>query len=72
MHNIKMRLLPQNPENAFKVIESLKDPGQKAYLVRSGDFEAIRICHPQQMWYSDKNEIISPNQLKEKYYRIIA
>lgn len=64
-----MRLLPQQPSKAFKAIQALLDPGQKAYMIGEN---IIRICHPQTMWFSSDNELISPDQLEVKEYRIIA
>lgn len=67
-----MRLKPQQPAKAFAVIEALKGPGQKAYLVGYGDYEAIRITNPYAGWNTPSNEITRPSQLKVKEYKIIA
>lgn len=69
-----MRLRPRTKEQAFKAVEGLKDPGQKAYLVKmfdgDGSREAIRICTPTGI-YSSGVEITKPEQLEVKEYQII-
>ena len=69
-----MRLKPRTREQAFAAVEALKDPGQKAYLVRKYDgAQAIRIRHHVfGSWYGNEIEITKPEQLEVKEYEIIA
>lgn len=67
-----MRLRPRTREQAFRAIEALKAPGQKAWFVSALGNHAIRICTPVTYFYPPGPEITKPEQLELKEYQIIT